>query len=108
GLPESGLSEAQEDRMAALLGEMESLTKSQQTINSELLHAREELKNAAENLQLKDPDAEWPGLKISAVKPLEESWQKAYQELAAHVALEKEIESMKKRLDSFSNPIPDR
>ncbi len=108
GLPESGLSETQEDQMASLLSEMESLTKSQQTLNSDLLSAREELKNAAENLQLKDPDAEWAGLKITAVKPLEESWQKAYQELAAHAALEKEIESLKKRLDSFSNPIPDR
>lgn len=108
GLPDAGLSDAQSDRMAASLIEIEMLTKSEQDLNSEILRADVALKNAATNLQLKSPQAEWSGLKTDAVKPLEEAWQNAYQQFAIQTALEKEIETLQNRLDTLPNDASDR
>ncbi len=108
GLPESGLPEALEDRMAGILAELEQLTNARNSFAAELVRTGEKLKNAAENLQLKNPEAEWEGLPIDNLKPLEKEWLAAYQERAAGAEIEKEIESLEKKLEGFSADVSDR
>ncbi|TVR37573.1 MAG: hypothetical protein EA392_12475 [Cryomorphaceae bacterium] len=107
-LPKEGMSDQQESDFNAVLRDLEELTRQHREIAKDLTSAAQKLQNASDNLELKNPDTEWPGLRINQIKPIEDAWLNTWQQLSEQRALEKELSAFNERLNALPPELADR
>lgn len=107
-LPVQGMSDQRESQFNAILQDLDELTRQHRETAKDLTSAEENLRSASQNLELKSPDTEWPGIRISDIKPLEDAWLKTWQQLSEQVALEKELSNLGERADALPGDLADR
>lgn len=107
-LPEKGMSDQQESQFNAILHDLDELTRQHRETDKDLTAVEQQLRNASEKLHIKDPETEWPGLRINDIKPLEDAWLNTWQQLSEQVALEKEFSTLKEKADALPLDLADR